>query len=227
MRRILLLAVAALSMAWTRAEDVTAPTGDGVIVRSPDHGRTWQVLLEPDEPLRWTWTDKSTTATLTVTSHLGRVSSATCRIERAAGEDTGSWTFEAPAGESLHDMVLTLYAGTRAVETYAARIVVLPKSFNVLPAGSSSWRCVKGGTPRPVPYDAAWQTNALDAFVLSGGGVTMSHALDGTSGFEPLDLYGVLGDWYGPFTAALASGEETVSAAELVRRAYGMMLKFR
>ena len=37
MRRILLLAVATLSMAWTRAEDVSAPTGGGVVVRSPDH----------------------------------------------------------------------------------------------------------------------------------------------------------------------------------------------
>ena len=129
MKKTLLFSVAAVAFAATAGAEPTDP----IMLRTDSHGRTWQVDLAPGEPIVWEWTPKSTTAMLTVTSYVSRATAEIYSFTRAENADTASFTLPPGGdGESLHDLVLEIYAGTRVVETRRARIVRLPQTFDVL-----------------------------------------------------------------------------------------------
>ena len=221
--KTLLFSVAAIAFA---AIAIAEPT-DSIILRTDSHGRTWQVDLDPDEPVVWEWTPKSTSATLTVTSYVSRATAEIYNFTRPANADTASFTLPASEGESLHDLVLEIYAGTRVVETRWARIVRLPQTFDVLVPASAEWCRFSGRVPRPVPYDTAWSTNGAPVtLAVSGAAKSSETLLHGESGYEPIDARGHIGGSSGPIETSLAFDGAEGPSATLERISGGLILKF-
>ena len=205
---------------------------DGITVRASASGRTWQVSYAPSEPIVWVWPDEATTATLTVTSYVGRTSVSTHAITRESGAETGSWSLPNGSGERLYDLALEIVAGEKVLENLYGRVVVLPETIDVTPTNSMAWATVSERSPRPVAYDAAWTTNgtATSAALTLGmvGGTPVQVLLNGVSGFEPLNLTPRVGKESGPFTAELAfDDEDPLYAAWLLRAFPGIVMNFR
>lgn len=224
--KVLKLFAASLAVAacYADASDFT--------VRASANGRRWQVDRSPSEPIVWVWPDSATAATLTVTSHVGKTSVATYSFTRADGADTGSWMLPAASGERLYDLALEIVAGEKVVESLYGRVVILPETIDVIPTNSTAWSAVIDRSPRPVPYDAAWSTNddvAAAALTLSRpGGEPAAVALQDVSGFEPFDLTPRLGEFDGPFAAALAfDGDDALYTAQLRRIIAGVVISIR
>ena len=224
MKKTLLFSVAAVAFAATAGAEPTDP----IMLRTDSHGRTWQVDLAPGEPIVWEWTPKSTTATLTVTSYVSRATAEIYSFTRAENADTASFTLPPGGdGESLHDLVLEIYAGTRVVETRRARIVRLPQAFDVLVPASADWRQFSSRVPRPVPYDVAWSTNGAPVtLAVSGAAKSSAAVLPGESGYAPLDARGHLGGASGLLELSLDFNGAEGPSAIIERIPYGLVLQF-
>ena len=224
--RMLLLFAATCAAAMSHA------AGDMFTVRASDNGRTWQVSYAPTEPIVWVWPSEATTATLTVTSYVGRTSVSAYSFTRESGAETGSWSLPGGSGERLYDLALEIRAGEKVVENLYGRVVVLPETIDVIPTNSTTWATVPERSPRPVAYDAAWTTNgtaeSASLALAMVGGTPVAVPLSGVSGYEPLNLTPRLGKVAGPFTAELAfDDDDALYAAQLLRTFPGIVMCIR
>lgn len=227
-KRTALLLVSAIC-----AAGLAQANGDAFTVRAGDNGRTWQVNYEPSAPIVWAWPAGATAASLTVTSHLGKVSVSTYSFTREDGADTGSWPIPASPSteERLYDLALEIRAASKVIEMFSARVVCLPDSFDLLSTNMAGWAYVHDRSPRPVPYDNEWCTGSVESAGLTltaAGGVPVAVPLLGKSGFEPLDLSVRLGANVERFSASLAfDGEDALYEADLCRVVSGLTICIR
>lgn len=213
-----------------------AESGAGIFVRPSDRGRTWQVNMDPDSKIVWSWPETSTSARLVVTSFVENAVSA-YDIERSAGADVYEWTRPQPTeptaeGEYLYDLTLTIYAGETVLQREAARVVYLPSTIRLCTPESAEWKMVparKGG--RIFAYDAAWANASADAATISLAAEGLSSPLlfdlAGISGWEPVSLARRLDPIPDAFTISLAFDEETAYAASLRRKIIGTVVLVR
>ena len=205
---------------------------DGITVRpSGVGGRIWQVSYAPNEPVRWPWVGESTSARLTVVSYSGRTKTTVHEIEREEGEYFGSYQLPTDEKEQLFDLEVSILAWEKELETLSARVAVLPKKINVLVEGSDAWKTVKDRSPRPIAYDVAWKDSTTEsaAFSIAKDGQSQTFAMQGASGFEPLDMTTRLGAQSGEFSVALTfdDDEEAMLTADLLRTFPGLQLSIR
>ncbi|MBR6587681.1 MAG: hypothetical protein IKK82_09690 [Kiritimatiellae bacterium] len=204
---------------------------EGITVRPSTSGRIWQVSYAPNEPIKWPWISDSTSAQLTVTSYSGRTKVSVYEIVREEDEYFGSYQLPSSDKEQLFDLEINLLAGEKVLETLSARVVVLPKKIDVLVEGSDAWKTVRDRSPRPVAYDAAWRDPAATStsFSVSRDSEIQSFAMQGTSGFEPLDMTTRLGTQDGEFAVALTFNDDEAAtfSADLRRVFPGLQLSIR
>lgn len=172
----------------------TAWGDGGIFVRPSDNGRTWQVNVDPAEPIVWSWPEAATSARLVVTSYVERTA-AVYDINRTEGADRYEWTLPPPRvnsveGEYLYDLSLTVFNGQTVLQREFARVAYLPASFSLVPSGTAEWRDIRN--ERIIPYDADWKDaeaagDVAVSFAAEGGSPEV-FALAGLSGWEPLSL---------------------------------------
>ena len=191
-RHVMPISFAAIVMAAIFS--ATAWGDGGIFVRPSDNGRTWQVNVDPAAPIVWSWPEAATSARLVVTSYVERAATV-YDINRTEGADRYEWTLPPPSvssveGEYLYDLSLTLFNGSTVLQREFARVVYLPSSFPLVPAGSAAWCSFRN--ERIFPYDAAWKdAEAAEEVAVSftAAGVSPKmFALAGLSGWEPLSL---------------------------------------
>ena len=204
---------------------------EGITVRPSTSGRIWQVSYAPNEPVKWPWISDSTSAQLTVTSYSGRTKVSVYEIVREEDEYFGSYQLPSSDKEQLFDLEVKLLAGEKVLETLSARVAVLPEKIDVLVEGSVAWKTVRDRFPRPVAYDAAWKDPTAEStvFSVSRDSETQNFAMQGDSGFEPLDMTTRLGAQDGEFSVALTfnDDEEATFSANLRRTFPGLQLSIR
>ena len=201
---------------------VAALADGGIFVRPSDNGRTWQVNVDPDRPIVWSWPEEATSARLVVTS-LVEKSVSVYDIEREEGAGIHEWTLPKPSADSaeneyLYDFSLTIFGGEKVLERESARVVCLPTVISLVPSGTAEWRDI--ATERIFPYDAAWNAeDANDAAVsFAAQGVSPQvFALAGFSGWEAMSLSRRFDPLPEFFSAALVFGGETACEASLRR----------
>ena len=183
-KKAIVLAAAFAAGAW-------AASADPVILSSED-GRVWQTVFSPSSPLEWRWSADAASATVVVTNVLFGTVDAPIVVARVANAKYGSVAMPNPArsvdtGEGLVDVVLVQRdAGDAEISCECARLAFLPGV-----GGGQATLDFKPsfGSPRVVPYDAAW-TNADVSEVgvtLAVGGGSSRTVLDGLSGYFPLE----------------------------------------
>jgi hypothetical protein len=223
----MLMIASLLCMATAAGADV-----EGITVRPSASGRIWQVSYAPDEPIKWPWVGESTSARLTVVSYSGRTKTTVHEIEREEGKYFGSYQLPTGDKEQLFDLTVDLLSSKDAVlESFSARVAVLPKKIDVLVEGSDAWKSVKDRSPRPIAYDTAWKDPTAEStvFSMSQGDVKQDFSMSGISGFEPLDMANRLGEQSGDFSVELTfdNDDEATFIANLRRTFQGLQLSIR
>ena len=168
-----------------------AGRGDAPVILPTDDGRIWQTVFDPSAPLEWRWADGAVSATVTVTNALFGTVDAPIVVTRTANAKYGSVAMPNPArsgdtGEGLADVVLVqLDSGDNVLSSECARLAFLPGAdggaFTVNAQQSM-------GSPRVVPYDAAWTNVAVSAVACTftpDGGVAQGIPLAGLGGYFP------------------------------------------
>jgi len=163
----------------------------GPVILSHEDGRVWQTVFDPSAPLEWRWSDDAASATVVVTNVLFGTVGAPVVVARAANAKYGSVAMPNPArsgdtGEGLADVVLVqLDSGDNVLSSECARLAFLPGAdggaFTVNAQQSM-------GSPRVVPYDAAWTNVAVSAVACTftpDGGVAQGIPLAGLGGYFP------------------------------------------
>ena len=164
----------------------------GPVILSSEDGRVWQTVFNPSAPLEWRWNADAASATVVVTNVLFGTVDAPIVVTREANDKYGSVAMPNPArsedtGEGLVDVVLVQRdAGDAEISCECARLAFLPGvgGGQVTLDSKPSF-----GSPRVVPYDAAW-TNADVSEVgvtLAAGRASSRTVLDGLGGYFPLE----------------------------------------
>ena len=164
----------------------------GPVILSHEDGRVWQTVFDPSVPLEWRWNADAASATVVVTNVLFGTVGAPIVVAREANAKYGSVAMPNPArsadtGEGLVDVVLVQRgAGDAEISCECARLAFLPG----VGGGQSTLDSKPSfGSPRVVPYDAAW-TNADVSEVgvtLAAGGGSSRTVLDGLGGYFPIE----------------------------------------
>ena len=211
-----------------------AAFGDsGIFVRPSDNGRTWQVNVDPDRPIVWSWPEEATSARLVVTSYVEKAVFV-YDIDREENADFHEWMFGKPdavsaESEYLYDLSLTIFGGETVLQRESARVVCLPQAFSLVPAGTAGWRDI--AAERIFPYDAVWngaqQAEGTAVSFATEGVSPETFALAGISGWEPLSLSRRFDPLPEFFSAALVFGDETACEASLRRVPKGFVLMVR
>ena len=201
------------------------------ITTRPDvRGRIWQVSYTPDRPLEWVWPRGSTHASLALTAYSKSMSSVTNILYRENDAEVGTFSLPSSAGEErLYDVSIEIFSDDKAVESFSARVVLLPSEFDLLVEDSGDWRNAKYRRPRPMVYDSLWKDATSAVFTVSYSEKSKSIPLDGNSGFAPLNIEGFLDGYEGRFAASLGYDEElsTSDNVELNRIPTGLSLVVR
>ena len=165
----------------------------GPVILSHEDGRVWQTVFDPSAPLEWRWADGAESATVTVTNALFGSVGAPIVVARTANAKYGSVAMPNPersadTGEGLVDVVLVQRgAGDAEISSECARLAFLPGvgGGQVTLDSKPSF-----GSPRVVPYDAAWTNAAVSevGVTLAVDGGLSRAVLDGLGGYFPLEL---------------------------------------
>ena len=176
----------------------------GVNIRPITDTIRWQTYLpaDADKPVSWRWEGAADCAYLTVTGHIERIVTGPLKIVRSAGAKYGSYNLGPLVSGSketrLYDMVLELRNGEETIERQFARVAVLPTALELKKAPPSrTWRQTDRSVVHIVPYSSEWTNATLSAgsaslTMTSQDGVENSVALEGVSGFAPLDVVSMM-----------------------------------
>ena len=222
--------VCCMLLAFALSPVVNGGESNTITTRPDVRGRIWQVSYTPDRPLEWVWPRGSTHASLALTAYSKSMSCVTNILHRKNDAEVGTFSLPSSSGEErLYDVSIEIFSDDKAVESFSARVVLLPSEFDLLVEDSGDWRNAKYRRPRPMVYDSLWKDATSAVFTVSYSEKSKSIPLDGNSGFAPLNIEGFLDGYEGRFAASLGYDEELSPSdnVELNRIPTGLSLVVR